>query len=42
MTGATGATGVTGTTGASGNTGVNGVIINHRYMIPTLIVNKIG
>ncbi|WP_303396592.1 hypothetical protein [Paenibacillus odorifer] len=42
MTGATGATGVTGTTGASGNNGVNGVITNHRYMLPTLIVNKIG
>lgn len=41
-TGVTGVTGATGATGASGNNGVNGVITNHRYMLPTLIVNKIG
>ncbi|MEK3865484.1 hypothetical protein MHH60_18620 [Paenibacillus sp. FSL H7-0716] len=48
-TGVTGAKGGTGSDGAIGETGVtkvsvtvDGVITNHRYMIPTLIVNKIG
>lgn len=48
-TGVTGAKGGTGSDGAIGDTGVtkvsvtvDGVITNHRYMIPTLIVNKIG
>ncbi|MEK3966458.1 MULTISPECIES: hypothetical protein [Paenibacillus] len=47
--GGRGAKGGTGSDGAIGDTGVtkvsvtvDGVITNHRYMIPTLIVNKIG